>query len=87
MSEKEIVERLEVLITLMIPPFNEGKYQEKGLQLDILRVCDFENTVEDMERKLKKSRNIINVNLSRLRSKGLIRSASKDGSIVYLRLR
>lgn len=86
MSEKEIVERLDVLISLTIPRFIESNYQEKGVQVDILKLCDFENTSDDMARKLKKSRNRIDVNLSKLRSKGLIKSVLKNGTTVYVRL-
>ena len=87
MNEKTIVERLDVLISLMIPSFDSSKYEERGVQLDVLELCNFENTVEDMVKKLKKTRNRIDVNLSKLRSKGLIRSVPKNDKTVYVRIR
>jgi hypothetical protein len=86
MNHKAIVERLDVLISLLIPRFDSSKYQERGVQLDVPRLCDYENTADDMVRQLKKTRNRIDVNLSKLRAKGLIRSVTKNGQTVYVRL-
>ncbi|HEY5748606.1 MAG TPA: hypothetical protein VIU12_21195 [Chryseolinea sp.] len=85
-NKPEIVERLDILISLMIPRFNKDKYQLKGLPLDVLELCDAEKTVENMVKTLKKSRPLINNALSKLRSQGLIKSISKNSKTYYIRL-
>jgi hypothetical protein len=83
---KDVVERLDILISLMIPHFSEEKYDIKGLGLDILRLSDGDHSIEEMVKKLKKGRNLIDPVLSKLRSKGLIKSIIKDSKTYYIRL-
>jgi predicted DNA-binding protein (UPF0251 family) len=87
MKENEILNRLDTLISLLIPGIDEKNYEIKGLGLEILRLCDYEHTVSDMTKKLKKSRNQIDSNLSKLRSKGMIKSVIKNNETVYIRTR
>ena len=86
MNNQEVVERLDILISLMVPAFNSSKYQIKGVGLDILRLADGNNTVEDMVKKLKKPRTVIDPLLSKLRSQDLIKSVSKNSKTYYIRL-
>ena len=87
MNNGEIVERLDILILLLIPPYEEEKYPIKGLGLDILRLCEMQVTANEMVKMLNKSRSVIDNTLSKLRSLGLIRSVVKESRTVYLRIR
>lgn len=73
-QHSEIKQLLEIIISYMIPKFDESNYDVKGLQLEILRLCDCSNTINDISNKLKKSTNEVNKNLSLLRKKGLIKT-------------
>jgi hypothetical protein len=86
MNNQEVVERLDILISLMIPQFKPDKYQIKGLGLDVLKLADAEHSVEDMVKKLKKPRTVIDPILSKLRTQGLIKSISKNSKTFYIRL-
>lgn len=86
MNNLEAIERLDILIALMIPKFDENKYPVKGLGIEILKLADAENTVEDIMKKLKKTRPVIDNTISKLRSMGLIKSISKNNKTYYIRL-
>lgn len=86
MNNQEVVERLDILISLMIPKFESARYQIKGLGLDILKLCDAEHPVEDMMKRLKKPRTTIDQTLSKLRLQGFIKSISKNSKTFYIRL-
>ena len=80
-----IVDRLNILIELSVPPPKTegmGKTEAKVLEL-----CDMKNTVDDMMKKLKKTRNVIDVRLHSLRKKGLIRSIKLGKKTYYVRTR
>jgi len=75
-----IVDRLDILIELSVPPPKTegmGKTEAKVLEL-----CDIKHTANDMMKKLKKTRTLIDVTLHNLRSKGFIRSV-KVGKKTY----
>jgi predicted transcriptional regulator len=84
---EEIVERLDIVISLLIPPYEEAKYPIKGLALEILQLCDLQNSSTDIVKKLKKPRTAIDNNLSKLRALGLIRSVPKNSGTYHMRLR
>jgi hypothetical protein len=86
MIEKELSDRLDIIISLLIPKYVESKYETKGLSLEILKLCDCENTVSDMMAKLKKPRQAIDNVLSKLRSDQIIKSIEKGDKKVYVRL-
>lgn len=86
MTDQDIVERLDILISLMVPKFEQSKYQIKGLGLEIIKMSDATYTVEDMVKKLKKPRTLIDPALSKLRSQGFIKSISKNSKTYYIRL-
>jgi len=86
MNNQEVVERLDILISLMIPKFDENKYPLKGLGVEILKLADADNTVEDMMKKLGKGRPVIDNAISKLRSLGLVKSISKNNKTYYIRL-
>jgi DNA-binding transcriptional ArsR family regulator len=86
MNNQEVIERLEILISLLLPKFGEEKYPVKGLGVEIMRLADADHTVEDIMKKVKKSRPVIDNTISKLRSMGLIKSISKNGKTYYIRL-
>lgn len=88
---KSIDSKLDTLITLtklIAPKQNPTREEQK-----ILELCNRKNTVLGMIQKTKKKRNAVEVLLSNLRSKGIIKSAilnEKDPStgkpkVVYVR--
>jgi hypothetical protein len=84
--DKDLINRLDIIISLLIPKYDESKYNIKGLSLEILKLCDGENSVIDMVNKLKKDRQLIDNALSKLRGEQLIKSVEKGDKNVYVRL-
>ncbi len=84
---KRAVERLDILISLLIPPFDELKYQVSGLALEILKSCDGEHSASEIADELKKPKNAIEKSLTKLRRLGLMKSIIKDGRTYYIRLK
>ncbi|MGD0035880.1 MAG: hypothetical protein ABSC53_01125 [Bacteroidota bacterium] len=80
------MDRLDIIISLLIPKYDESKYNVKGLSLEILKLCDGENSVVDMVATLKKDRQLIDNALSKLRSQQIIKSIDKGDKKVYVRL-
>lgn len=87
MKDTELIERLDAIITLLIPKYFEDHYEFGGLPLQVMELCDFDHSVQDMMKKLKKSRPVIDNALSKLRKDGFIKSMIKDDKTVYIRLR
>lgn len=83
---KQIIERLDILISLNIPPFKEEEYP-KGFAIDLLKLCDGENTTHDIVKKTGKSRNQVDVTLNKLRNLNLIKSISKDNKTYHIRVK
>lgn len=81
-----VCDRLDVLIALLIPPTVKNAQRPKGLQLNIVELCDYEHTTDDIRKRVKKTLNHVNKELSALRSKGMIRTVSRDGQQVHVRL-
>jgi hypothetical protein len=82
----DVCNRLDVLISLLIPPIVRDNDPPKGLQLEILKLCDYEHTTEDIQKTLNKTNKHINKDLSLLRSKGMIRTVPRDGKQVHVRI-
>lgn len=87
MSERDIIERMDAMLALLIPAFDKNKYQFKGVPLQVLELCDYEHTVSDMMVKIKKPRNQIDPALTKLRKEGYVKTINKNGKTVYLRLK
>jgi DNA-binding transcriptional ArsR family regulator len=80
-SLNNIEEKLDIMINLQkrgLPKPSLGKEEKKILQL-----CDKKHTIDDMAKATGKTQNNINVILSHLRDKGLIRSTEVKDAIVY----
>lgn len=85
MVEQAILERLEALVQLSIPVMGEvGKETD---ETRVLRLCDYNHTREEIAKTIAKSLNRVDVVLNCLRREGRIRSLTKDGMTVYVRLR
>ena len=87
MNTDSITERLDIVISLLIPAFDEGNYTFTGVTLDILRLSDGTNTRDDMIKKTKKNAKVIDPILSKLRSQNFIKSITKDSRTFYIRLK
>jgi DNA-binding transcriptional ArsR family regulator len=82
-----ILERLEALVHLLLPSMSGYGLPEKGDKYAVLSLCDYAHTREDIKNSLGKSQNRVDVVLNSLRKDSLIKSASRDGKIMYVRVR
>jgi hypothetical protein len=87
MADQDITERLDTIISLLIPRFKSDSYDFKGVKLDVLGLCDYNHTIEDLMGKLKQSRQIIINSLNQLRKQGFITSINKGEEKVFIRLK
>lgn len=85
MHENAITERLDVLIQLALPTLDP--VEKETDESRILSLCDYQHTREQIAKKTGKSLNRVDVVLNGLRKAGKIRSVTKDGQTVYIRLR
>lgn len=82
---EEIVDRFDILIELSVPPLKtEGLSKTEA---KVLELCDMKHAAKDMMKKLKKTRNMIDVTLHKLRRKGLIRSIKLGKKTYFVRTR
>lgn len=79
--------RLDTLIVLLMKPADQYSDSVAGLQIDILRLCDYEHTTEDICRKVGKTAGHVQKELSLLRAKGFVKTVSRDDRQVHIRLR
>jgi transcription initiation factor IIE alpha subunit len=80
-SLKGIENRLEILIGFqkaIMPKPSIGKEEKR-----VLKLCDKKHTAEEIAKETGKTENNVNVILSRLRDKGLIKSIEKKDKTVY----
>jgi hypothetical protein len=82
----DVCDRLDVVISLLIPPATRIADVPKGLALDILKLCDYDHTTEDIRKSVGKTAEHVAKELSLLRSKGMIRTVQRDGRQVHVRL-
>jgi len=83
-SLKNIEAKLDVLITLqkaIAPKPTIGKEEKK-----ILKLCDRKHSVDDIMKVTGKKEGNVNVILSNLRKKALIRSVKSRGKTTYERI-
>lgn len=81
---KSIDTKLSILISLQkssVKPSTLGKEE-----ISILKLCNNKNSVEDMTKVTKKTRNNVEVTLNHLKKKGLIRSAKINKKMVYVKI-
>jgi transcription initiation factor IIE alpha subunit len=80
-SLKGIEDKMEILINLqktILPKPSLGEEEKK-----VLKLCDRKHTIDDIVRETGKSENNVNVILSRLRDKRLMRSVEIKNRLVY----
>jgi len=82
-SNDDIVERLDILIALSIPAFNESKYSSGA---DVVRYCDANHTTAEIVKKTGKTKKAVERALENLRATGTIRSVKKGSRTYYVRL-
>lgn len=83
-SLKGIEERLAILLSIQkatMPKPSIGKEEKK-----VLKLCDKKHTAEEIAKETGKTENNVNVILSRLRDKGLVKSVDIKGRTVYERI-
>ncbi len=83
-SLKNIDEKLEILIILQkraLPKPSVGDEEKK-----VLKLCDRKHTIDDIVKATGKSENSVNIILTRLRDKVLIKSVEINDTIVYQRI-
>ena len=67
----DISDRLDIIISLLIPPNRHSENGEDTLQNIILKLCDYDHTTEEIIKATNKSASHVNKELSLLRSKDL----------------
>jgi hypothetical protein len=80
-SLKNIEKKLDVMIKIQKSMAPEPKITPE--EKTILKFCNSKYTINDIVEKTKKSKNNVKVVLSYLRSKGIIKSVTIKGKIVY----
>jgi len=81
---KDINNKLSILISLQKSLMESPKLGEEVKA--ILKLCNGKNSVEDMIKISKKNRNTIEVALSYLRKKAIIRSTKFKNKTVYVKI-
>jgi len=81
---KNIDGKLSILISLQKSSVKPAKLgtEEKA----ILKLCNGKNTIEDMAKICKKTKNNIKVTMSHLKKKGMIRSTKNNKKLVYVKI-
>jgi len=82
-SVAQVVERLDALIYLFLPPIPEAKQTDERR---VLELCDYGHTREEIAKDVGKPFSTIDPILSSLRKASRIRSVSRDGRTVYVRV-
>ena len=82
-----IVERMNILVELSIPPTTLEGLKLGGVERAILELCDLKNTAEDKANKLGKTTTHVHKTLSGLRDKNLIESLKVGDKTYYMRTR
>ena len=82
---KSLCDRLDVVISLLMPAAVRNTDPPRGLQLEILKLCDYDHTTDDIREAVNKSSKHVGKELSLLRSKGMIRTVRRDNRQVHVR--
>lgn len=81
---KNIEDKLTILVNVQKASVKQPELTNE--EKIILKMCNGKNTVPDMVKSTNKTRNSIDITLSRLRKKGIIKSTSINKKTVYVRL-
>ena len=82
-----IVERLDLLIAMNVPPVGSVADGLGGTERAVFQVCDMSHTSEEIAKKISKTKNNVEGKLSSLRKKGLVRTLKAGQRIVHARTR
>ena len=83
-SLKNIEDKLTILVNVQKASVKQPELTNE--EKIILKMCNGKNTVLDMVKSTNKTRNSIDITLSRLRKKGIIKSTSINKKTAYVRL-
>lgn len=83
----EVVDRLNLLIELSVPPLNVEGLELGEVERDVLALCDLRHTTKDIASRLRKTPNNMKQIVFQLRKKGLIESVKIRKETYYARLR
>jgi hypothetical protein len=81
-----ILARLDTLIHLLIPNARLFANEVSSLQREILALCDYEHTTQQICASTKKTATHVNKELSLLRARGFVKTVKRDGRSVHIRL-
>jgi hypothetical protein len=84
---QDLCDRLDAIIYLLLSPAIKNPDPPKGLGLQILSLCDYEHTTDDICRAVSKTPKHVAKELSLLRTKGMIRTVKRDKRQVHIRVR
>jgi len=82
----DVIEKLGLLVELSVPPFDPKGLTLGPVEERVLELCDLKHTRQEMASELKKSLNVIDQRLNKLRERRLIKSVQIGGDTLYLRL-
>lgn len=85
-ADDPVVERLDILIALLMPAASKYGGQLGALQSEILALCDYNHTTEEICKAVKKTNNHVNKELSLLRSKGMVKTVRRGERSVHIRV-
>lgn len=83
-SLKNIEKKLDILIKIQKSMAPEPKITPD--EKKILQFCNSKYTINDIVEKTQKTKRTVTVELSKLRSKGIIKSVKIKGKIVYSKI-
>jgi len=81
---KNIEAKLNILINLLKASIPKPKVTPE--ERKVLKLCDKKHTIDEIVKETGKTKNNINVILTRLRHKGLIASVKLKNRVVYKRI-
>ncbi len=81
-----IIERLDLMISLLVRRADEAGDDRRGLPCEILKLCDYDHTTDEIAQKLGKKKGHIHKELCVLRTAGRIRTVKRGVRVVHVRI-
>jgi hypothetical protein len=82
----QIIERLNLLLVLSVPPFNIEGLKLGPVEKEVLRLCDLSHTKGEMAIALGKKSSHISKTLTGLKNRGLVKYVKIGNETYYLRV-
>ena len=85
---KNLLKSMDMKLDLMVKVLKVSMPKPKITpeERKILKLCDKKHTIDDIVQKIGKTRNSIDIILTQLRSKAIIKSVKIKGKLVYGRI-